>query len=214
MKKIIIYILKKTLLYNPLKNWATKREIAEWEKKGKPVPPPHAIKQRALREYSKKYNIRILIETGTHLGDMVEAMRTDFERIYSIELSKELYERAVMRFKGADNVELIQGDSGSELKKILDRIQQPAIFWLDGHYSGGVTAIGASATPVLAELRHILDSPYTGHVIIIDDARCFGKDPSYPSMNELSKFIISLRPNVDIVVQDDSIRITPKTIAA
>jgi hypothetical protein len=48
-----------------------------------------------------------------------------------------------------------------------------------------------------------------GHVIIIDDARCFGSDPDYPNMEELSNFIKSKKPNLVIAVQDDNIIITP-----
>lgn len=150
------------------------------------------------------------METGTYYGDMVEAMRADFDRIYSIELSRDLYEKAVVKFRGVNNVELIHGDSGTELKRILEKIRQPALFWLDGHYSAGVTARGAKDTPVYEELHHILDLNDGGHVVVIDDARCFGNDPAYPSLEELSKFITLKRSDVDIAVQDDSIRITPK----
>ena len=61
-------------------------QIAKWEREGRQIPPPHIVKQRVLREYAKKYGLRILVETGTSTGDMVEAMKTDFDRIYSIEL--------------------------------------------------------------------------------------------------------------------------------
>jgi hypothetical protein len=52
------------------------------------VPPPHIVKQQTLRSYSKKFGLNILVETGTLHGDMVEAMKKDFERIYSIELNR------------------------------------------------------------------------------------------------------------------------------
>jgi hypothetical protein len=179
-------------------------------KERKPVPPPHMVKQTVLREYSKRYGLRILVETGTYFGDMVEAMRVDFDRIYSIELSKDLYAKAMMRFKGVNNIELIHGDSGSELKKIINKINQPALFWLDSHYSAGVIARGVKDTPIYEELQHLLNPKNLGHVIIIDDARCFGKDPAYPSIEELTKFIKLKRSYVDINVENDSIRITPK----
>ena len=187
-----------------------KLDHAEWERKGRPVPPPYIVKQRVIREYAKRYRLKVLVETGTYVGDMVDAMKADFDRIYSIELSKYLYKKAMMRFRGVNNIELIHGDSGSELKKILDRISQPALFWLDGHYSGVVTARGAKDTPVYEELYQIFNSNDLGHIIIIDDARLFGKDPTYPSIEELSEFIKSKRSNSDIAVKDDSIRITPK----
>lgn len=215
--EVVVLVIKKTPLYYPLVQWSTpvpksepEIDYAEWERLGKPVPPPHIVKQRVLLEYSKRYGLRILVETGTLFGDMVEAMRADFDRIYSIELSKYLYKKAMIRFKGVNNIELIHGDSGIELERIMDKLSQPALFWLDGHYSGGVTARGAQDTPIFEELTHIFNSTDIGHVIIIDDARLFGKDPAYPSIQELIKFIKSRRHNMEIVVQDDIIRIQPK----
>lgn len=200
--------------YSQLRNWAVmvmqKNQFSRWEKEGKPVPPPHLVKQRALLEYSKKYNLQILVETGTYYGDMVEAMKHDFDKIYSIELSRALFEKAQKRFKGMKHIELIWGDSGTELMSLTARLNQPTLFWLDGHYSAEETAKGDQETPVIGELQHILDAPDRGHVIIIDDARCFGTDPAYPTIEELTTFIKSSRPNVDISIQDDSIRITPK----
>jgi hypothetical protein len=43
-----------------------------------------------------------------------------------------------------------------------------------------------------------LNAPDRGHVIIVDDARCFGTDPAYGSIEELSEFIQGIRSNLDI----------------
>jgi hypothetical protein len=214
MKRLVERILKRTPLLQALRKWsATRRqdrEVAEWERKGRPNPPPHAIKQQALRHYAAKYGLKVLVETGTYKGKMVEAMKNDFEQIYSIELGKELYLKAKERFKTDRHVELIHGDSGKELGKLVPRIDRPALFWLDGHYSGGETAKGDRDTPIFDELAHILGPHGLGHMIVIDDARLFGAKPAYPSMDELRAFVNSKRQGVEIVVQDDSIRITPR----
>ncbi len=47
--------------------------LAEWERQGRPVPPPHVVKQRVLRGYAERYHLNIFVETGTYRGDMVEA---------------------------------------------------------------------------------------------------------------------------------------------
>ncbi|MBC2712145.1 MAG: hypothetical protein HGJ94_14525 [Desulfosarcina sp.] len=202
MKQLLKQIIKKIPLYYPLHNWEVKRrqvkELVEWERKGKPLPPPHIVKQRTLQTYAKRFGLKILVETGTYCGDMVEAMKDSFDRIYSIELSKELYENAKGRFKGIKYIELIHGDSGLELRKIINKLNQPALFWLDSHYSAGVTARGDKDTPIYEEMEHILNVPDREHVVIIDDARLFGTDPAYPSMGELSDFIRSKRPDTDI----------------
>jgi len=207
-------IIKKITFYYPLQKWVQKRrqmkQIAQWEKNGRPLPPPHAVKQLTLQHYSKRFNLDVLVETGTYYGDMVEAMRGVFSHIYSIELSKELYEKARKRFKGEKYIELIWGDSGVEMEKIMGKLDQPALFWLDGHYSAGETARSDKDTPIYEELNHILNAQDRGNVIIIDDARLFGTDPAYPRREELFDFIKSRRPDVDISVQEDSIRITPE----
>jgi hypothetical protein len=184
-------------------------EVIEWKKKGKPVPPPHINKQRMLEIYAKSYGLKIMVETGTYYGDMVSSMKNKFEQIYSIELSRDLYELATRRFKRVKNVVLIQGDSEVELGRLMKRINQSALFWLDGHYSAGVTAKGKKVTPVLEELSHIFKSRHRGHVIIIDDARCFGNEPGYPSIREISDFAKSKRPHTKIEVKNDSIIIVP-----
>tara|TARA_B110001454_G_scaffold216159_1_gene238916 strand:+ start:1162 stop:1818 length:657 start_codon:yes stop_codon:yes gene_type:complete len=216
MKQLLKEIIKTPPLYIPLRNWLhakrQKKELIEWENEGRPVPPPHIVKQRTIRSFAEKFGPKILIETGTYYGDMVEAMKGYFNQIYSIELSEELYEKAKKRFDGEENVRIIHGDSGVELGRLVGRIEEPALFWLDGHYSAGVTARGDKDTPIYEELTHIFNSHLSKYVIIIDDARCFGNDPAYPSIKELSDFIKAKRPHAQIEVKDDSIRITQSKV--
>lgn len=213
MKAFLKSVLKKMLLYYPLLNWRIhrrqNREVRDWLRKGRSLPPPHRVKQDVLREYAQRYNLRILVETGTFYGDMVQAMKRVFAYIYSIELNHELYEMAKERFKSDSHVELIYGDSGKELGPLMDKVDKPALFWLDGHWSGGDTARAEKDTPILKELEHILHAPDLGHVVIIDDARCFGLDPAYPTLQKLTEYVLSKRPHVQIAVENDSIRITP-----
>ena len=120
-----------------------------------------------------------------------------------------LYKKAAVKVDGK-NVELIQGDSGEELASLVTSLKGPALFWLDGHYSGGDTARGEEDTPIYKELGHILGCGETGHVIIIDDAHLFGVDPSYPTMEELEEFVISKNGGVEIYQRDNMIRVVPK----
>jgi len=210
LKKLI---QKLPFLYRLSHNYLARRrgiaELKEWTRSGKPLPPPHFHKQLVLREYAKRFQLKVLVETGTFYGDMVETMRPFFNQIFSIELSDSLYEMAKQRFIGVKNIEIIHGDSSKELKGILNRLDQPALFWLDGHYSAGDTAQGLKDTPIYEELTQIFEAENHQHVIIIDDARCFGQDPAYPNIEELIEFVKSYRQEVDVIVKDDSIRITP-----
>jgi hypothetical protein len=184
------------------------RQVRKWEKEGRPEPPPQYIKRRNLIAHAQMYGLRVFVETGTFRGDTVEAMKSHFERIYSIELCSQLFCNAKERFKKDDHVEIIQGDSGVEIENIMKKINQPALFWLDGHYSAGNTARGEKDTPIMEELGCILNSEIAEHVIVIDDARCFGTDPSYPKLDQLKEYILSKKPAAQIRIEDDGIVVT------
>ncbi|MCB9495805.1 MAG: hypothetical protein H6686_02855 [Fibrobacteria bacterium] len=186
------------------------REYEAWLQAGSPVPPPHMAKRLVLQSLAKLHGLSILVETGTYYGEMIAALRDDFETIYTIELAKPLHRLAQRRFKNSPHIHVIQGDSGQQLQQILPRLDKPTLFWLDGHYSSGVTAKGESDTPILQELDHILNAPDLGHVLVIDDARDFGTDPGYPTLETVREFVLSRRPSMEFHVETDSIRFTPK----
>jgi len=207
IKKNPVYYHLRILFLSKYNDWKLKK----WELNDTKGIPPNGIKQNVLKEYADQYDLKVFIETGTYYGDTIQALKKDFDKIYSIELDQYLYEKAKKRFKLEKHIEIIQGDSSERLGEILKKINQPALFWLDGHYSGGLTARGDKDTPIYTELEKIFDSQDLGHVIVIDDARCFGIVSNYPTIDELKKFIESRRKNVIISIQYDSIRITPNT---
>ena len=108
-----------------------------WDRRGRPVPPPHAVKERIVLDHARERGISVLVETGTLYGEMIEATLHSFRRIWSIELSPELGGRAAARFRRWPHVTIVQGDSGVELARVAAQVDEPAVFWLDGHYSGG-----------------------------------------------------------------------------
>lgn len=184
-------------------------KIATWVNLGYPVPPPSAYKQELLRTYARAYELNILVETGTYLGEMIEAMLNDFTEISSIELSNDLYARAKERFQENTNVNLFQGDSGQILPKMLKKVRQPALFWLDAHYSSGITSKGALNTPIIDELEIISRHPIKNHLILIDDSRLFvGKD-DYPTLIQVRQMVDAFWPNSHLVDRHDVIRIQP-----
>lgn len=182
----------------------------DWEKQGKPVPSPHKAKQYVIAEYAKKYKVKNLIETGTHSGLMVNAMKGKFRQIYSIELSKEFYIKAKNKFKNYNHIKLYQGDSAEVLPKILNEINSKSLFWLDGHYSGQNTAKGNLSTPVMDEIKHIISHSIKNnidHIILIDDARCFDGTDDYPKINVFKSFIQATFPQHKFSIEYDIIRI-------
>ncbi|HVF48706.1 MAG TPA: hypothetical protein VNA19_01390 [Pyrinomonadaceae bacterium] len=180
--------------------------IVRWNLRGKPVPPPHVVKQLAIKQYQKRFNLGVFVETGTYLGEMVEAMRARFRKVYSVELSAELCARAREMFARYPHVEILQGDSSDMLPLILGRIVEPALFWLDGHFSGGFTAQGPLDYPILKELEHIRRHEIKNHVILIDDARLFEGTPNAPAKEQVLARLREINPAYIIEEKDDIIR--------
>lgn len=185
-----------------------RKDICRWEKSHNASPPPHAIKRAIVQKYSEEFSINVLVETGTSYGDMIWKVRNIFSKIYSIELDNYLYELARKRFHRFNHIEIIQGDSGLVLPKILSNLQDRCIFWLDAHYSGGVTAKGDLDTPIIKEIDVILKHPIRDHIILIDDAQYFVGRNDYPKLAEFEKFVLGRRPDMAFKVKDDIIRIT------
>jgi hypothetical protein len=214
MQKGIQEIKKYTHLVPPLQRWIDRRgqaaDLARWQKKPRTLPLPHLLKQDILKGYAIEYKLSVFLETGTYMGEMVEALRDTFKTIYSIELSPKFAQRAKSFFRYCRNVTILQGDSGDVIGELIQKIDHPTLFWLDGHWSADQTARGKKSTPIIEELSHILHATDLRHVILIDDARSFGRSEGYPTLDELKAFIFSLRKNVEILSEDDIIRILPQ----
>ena len=180
----------------------------QWIAEGRPLPVSYVSKHAALREAAAQFSTPTLVETGTYLGDTMYMLYPDFETLYSIELSPQFHEKAKKRFRGMDRIHLIQGDSGRELGKLVPTLNCPALFWLDGHYSGGATARGDKDCPVLEELDAIFRSPHQ-HVIYIDDARLFTGNDDYPTLDALKTFVHDRKPGYALNVVNECIRLTP-----
>lgn len=148
-----------------------------------------------------------LIETGTFLGEMVKNVKDDFNKIYTIELDKELYHRANNKFKGYKKINVLQGNSSKILPDLLKNIQKPSLFWLDAHYSGILTARGEKNTPIREELNTIISHGIDSHVILIDDARCFTGNNDYLTIKEIKNKIVNHTHKIKI--ENDIIRIVP-----
>lgn len=121
-----------------------------------------------------KYPNEIFIETGTSVGDGVAlALECGFKKIYTIEINPELVLMNRWKFESyKDRVKVICGDSFQVLKVLLQIIDQPCTFWLDGHWDGGPA--GSHRCPLLFELEEIASHHIKNHKILVDDRRLFG----------------------------------------
>lgn len=124
---------------------------------------------RELKVDFKKYTC--LIETGSYKGDGAFLCSQVFNNVYSIELSKDLYEFCLEKYKNVKNIQFLNGDSCEEIKNIINKIVEKYILFLDAHGSGGDTVYhpkyGRYGTPIIQELEAIKNN--IPDIIIIDD---------------------------------------------
>ena len=187
------------------------QEAKAWVRAGRKGPPPALVKQRTIRSLAKRFGTRQFVETGTYMGWTVEAVRGSFQRVLSIELEPTLAKNAQEKFAADPGITILQGDSAERIADILSDLREPALFWLDGHYSAGVTARGAEDSPIVAELDHIARHPLAKqHVILIDDAREFVGANGYPPLDTIRDW--AERTGLHYAgVQDDMILIHPRS---
>ena len=121
----------------------------------------------AIRSYSDLGDVVVLISVSGESPNIVKASET--AKTLGLE---------VVTFSGRD--------SNNSLK-----LSGNLNFWLDGHYSGGITYMGKKNCPVEDELNAIEINlvNFNQITILIDDVRCFlpqnTRYPDYPSINYL-----------------------------
>lgn len=164
-------------------------------------------KHQLIRTIGQKYALEIFIESGTYLGDMINAVKNDFVQIYSIELDSRLFQRAKKRFRQFSHISILEGNSSQILPKLLTKINSPCLFWLDAHYSEGITAKGSEITPILNEVQAILSWYHEGTVILIDDAKFLD---NLVGLDSLQKLINQSKYQLNLRIENDIVEITPK----
>ena len=172
------------LMRQKLRNVQSEHE--EWSRRGYAMPAPQAVKWAVLRRYGIPSSL--WIETGTYLGDTTAFLAKGAKHVYSIEPEPQLAARARTRFAKHERITIVEGTSEDRFGELVAGVEQgPVSFWLDGHYSAGMTYQGESDTPIRDELSTIernLDR-LESVAVLVDDVRCFDPDnphfAGYPS---------------------------------
>lgn len=188
-----------------------RREVSRWIRRGCPSPAPEIVKTSIVKSYVVRSKARVFVETGTLIGGMVEIIARLGVKCYTIEIDEAYNKRARSVLGNRSNIEFLLGDSGVVMPQLLAKLDEPAVFWLDGHYSGGATGKGEADTPISDELNAILNHPLKTHIILIDDAREFTDQHDYPALSSLlARF--DDNPHYEAEVSADIIRITPRPL--
>jgi len=188
-------------LYYAYKSIAAPGEYFWWRLRGsRSLRIPHLVKQRAVAQFAREFDLHILVETGTHFGQMLNAQKNLFREIHSIEMDSWKVRLAKKRFARCQNIRIYEGDSAKVLPEVITKIKEPCLFWLDAHD-------GDRSSPIRAELDCIYKHPVAGHVMLIDDAPCFDGRTDYPKVEELQRQAAAEYPGCVAEVKEGIIRI-------
>jgi hypothetical protein len=180
---------------------------ARWRKEGWFVPVPHFVRRAMLLSHARAVSAEIFVETGTYKGGTTWCLLGEFRRILTIEVVTALASLAEERFRKFPHVTVIEGDSAEVLPEICAKLDGPCLFYLDGHYSGGVTGMGSEECPVIRELEAVFTHTRVPFRIVIDDARLFGSDPAYPDLHAVTHAVNKHNPSMRVRVENDAILI-------
>lgn len=147
-------------------------QLIDWWRGGYRENTPQFVKKKVLRKYSVTDGI--WIETGTYLGTTTRFLLKLASKVYTIEPEARLADAAAYKFRNT-KIEVLKGESEKILPDLLPELNGNISFWLDGHYSAGITYKGDQEFPVKMELKCIEENlhKFEAISILIDDVHCF-----------------------------------------
>ncbi|GDZ95224.1 methyltransferase FkbM family protein [Planktothrix agardhii CCAP 1459/11A] len=164
--------------------------------------------QNLISLLQKEYNIETFIEAGTFQGVTAVWASTLFKNVFTIELSEQLYTNTSANYQHIQHIKFLYGHTVEHLKAIVPQLQGSALFWLDAHWSGGITAGQEEECPILRELQIIKESEWE-HFILIDDARLFLSPPpaphqleQWPALHEVIAELLTFKSQYVVVIED------------
>jgi hypothetical protein len=126
------------------------------------------------------------VETGTYVGMSLYKISGLFEELWSVEADPFLHSaaEALFKYRNVENIHLSCGDSRVFLEELPDRAFESGIFFLDAHYSTGITSRRFGSCPVIDELETIFRRASRA-VVVVDDLRTMRGRGGYPDIPTL-----------------------------
>lgn len=124
------------------------------------------------KKYPQYKCIKCFVETGTFKGNTIFHMENYFARLYTIELYNENYKEVICNSKKHKKISFYLGDSSDILPTLILKINEPSVFYLDGHFCGQNSSGGHF--PLFNEIRSIGSLRNYNDIVIIDDYGSFG----------------------------------------
>lgn len=158
-------------------------------------------------EVGLRFGRSIFVETGTNIGQSTVMVSGLFSQVLSVEADAALATCAqtLVSSMKIGNVEIHEGDSVRFLQQLTGEQVDSAVFFLDAHYSRGLTSRVYGVCPLEQELAVIFgksDRP----VVVADDVRDMTGRKGFPSLVSVLRRVPG-EMNVNIV--HDQLVITP-----
>lgn len=173
------------------------------------------IPEQETRWLKEKMNLTTVVEGGTYQGGTAKKLSKEFQKVYTIEKSDLMFEKAKENIGSIRNITQLRGDTREHLPSLASQ-NDNILFWLDAHWSGGDTYGEQDECPLLQELEIIFSSPMKNYAILIDDARLFLAPPQLPHKVEnwptIKQVGNAIPLNFDIIVHEDVIYVVPNEI--
>lgn len=131
------------------------------------------------------------IETGTYLGLTARLLARFCNDVTTFEISESVYVFAKKWNSKLKNIKFVNESSDGEgFTAAIRQSSRPIFFWLDAHYSGGITGGNSNEQPLRREIETICGTS-TGRsfLALVDDANVFDVDKSYPSISEIEEIV-------------------------
>lgn len=175
-----------------------------------------SIPKDLVTKIVKEIKFDNFVETGTFQGGSCFWAAGHFENVYTIEIDPAMSKSTASKPDCPKNIEFLVGNSKNILPTLVGRLTGRSLFWLDGHWCGGLKK--DEECPLMDELRAIRN--VKDSVIFVDDARCFlgpPKEPHdpkhWPRIDEIFQLLRELFPNNFTTIQDDVIMSVPPDVA-
>jgi len=176
------------------------------------------VPERLAADLRDRLGLGRAIETGTYRGRSARILAGLFPQVVTIEVDAALVAAASRALSGLPNVTVVHGSSGVELTRLVDPDTR-TLYWLDGHFSGGVTGGGEAECPLLDELAAIAGG-HPEDCVLIDDARLFLAPPpppyseeAWPRFRTVEDALLAANPRRRVIVAHDTIVAVPERAA-
>lgn len=130
------------------------------------------------------HELNVAVESGTFKGAATRILSSIFRTVHTVELSEKLYKENRSWVKDFPNVYAIWGDSAEVIPELAASINQPALWFLDAHWTPFYPdASREQPFPLWAELEALSKREFAD-LILVDDVHAMGRSGWGPSPPE------------------------------